>query len=108
MRVKVPLSAAGSWREDVYNHKQTIALWLLVTLLDYGLTAVALSLGAHELNPVVANLSVPAFALYKIALATAAVAWLAFCKWLWCLKWLTLLFAIVVISNIYDLIVQVH
>lgn len=108
MTVKVALAAAGSRREDVYNHKQAIALWLLINLLDYGLTVVGLSLGMHELNPWVTNLSVPAFALYKIALAAAAVAWLALWKWLRFLKWLNLLFTLVVVSNIYELIVHVH
>jgi len=104
--VKVPFTAAGTWRDDVYNHRPAIALWLLLNLLDYGLTVVALPLGAKELNPLAANLSVPALALYKISLTAIAVVWLALWRWLRFLKWLNLLFVLVVGSNIYDLIVR--
>ena len=102
--MRIPFAAAGGWRDDIYNHRHTIALWLLLNLLDYGLTVVALPLGAHELNPLVIGLSPPAFALYMLGLTTVAVAWLALCRWLWCLKWLNLGFIVLVGTNIYDLI----
>jgi len=108
MRVKVPFAAAGSRRDDVYNHKQAIALWFLFNLLDYWLTVTGLSLGARELNPLFADLSLPVFALYKIALVLATVAWLAWWKWLWCLKWVNvLIFIAVIVPNIYDIIVRI-
>lgn len=102
--MKVPFAAAGTWRDDVYNHRSAIALWLLLNALDYGLTVVALPLGAHELNPLVIGLSPPALARYKLALTTVAVAWLALCRWLRFLKWLNLGFLALVGTNIYGLI----
>ena len=106
--MKVPFAAAGSWRDDVYNHRPAIALWLLLNLLDYGLTVVALPLGGREwlLHEFISSLSVSQLALYKISLTAIAVAWLAGGRWLRFLKWLNVLFVLVVASNIYDLIVR--
>ena len=105
----IPLAAAGSWRDDIYSHRQAVAVWLLLNLLDYGLTVVALPLGAREwlLHSFISSLPVLVLALYKIALTAIAVAWLAFWKWLRFLKWLNVVFSIAVVgSNIYDLIVR--
>ena len=104
--MRVPAAATGSWRDDVCNHRYAIALWFLLNLLDYGLTVVGMSWGAHELNPLAANLSPPMLALYKSVLTVTAVAWLAVWKWMRFLKWLNILFILVVSSNIYDLIVR--
>jgi len=104
--MKVPFAATDTWRNDVYNHRYAIGIWLLLNLMDYVSTVVGLSWGAHEFNLLAANLSVPVLALYKIALTSLAVAWLAIWRWLRFLKWANLLFILVVGSNIYDLIVR--
>ena len=104
--MRVPAAATGSWRDDVYNHRYAIALWFLLNLLDYGLTVAGLSLGGHEVNPFIITSSVPLFGLQKIVLTTVALIWLALWKWMRFLKWLNILFILVVSSNIYDLIVR--
>ena len=95
--------ATTSW-DDVCNHRQAIALWFLLNVLDFVLTQAGLSQGGYELNWFLRDLSAPAFALQKFLLTMAAITWLAIWRWLWFLKWLNLAFIALASLNTYELI----
>jgi hypothetical protein len=93
------------WWHHIRQHQYAIFLWLLLNLADSILTQVGLSQGGYEeLNWFLRDLSLPAFALQKLLLTMAAVMWLAIWRWLWFVKWLNLLFVVVLCLNFYELI----
>lgn len=100
----VPAATMGSRWDDVCKHRQAVALWFLLNVLDFALTQAGLSQGGYELNWFLRDLSPSAFALQKFLLTMAATTWLATCRWLWFLKWLNLAFIVLVGLNIYQLV----
>lgn len=102
IRPKLALRGKGWWH-DIRDHRYTVLVWLLLNLLDFGLTQVGLSQGGYELNRFLRDLSPLAFALQKFFLTMAAVMVLAIWRSLRLLKWLNLLFAALACWNVYQL-----
>ena len=105
-RPRLALKDKGWWR-DICEHQAALLLWLGLNLLDFILTAVGMSLGRQEINPLIPHSSLLAFGLQKFILTILAVAWLALWKWTRFLKWLNWLFGAVVLSNVVDLLISV-
>lgn len=103
-RGMVPAAPSVSWWDDVCNHRKAVVLWFLLSLLAFVFTVIGLSLRVPELNRFAVDSSSPLFALQHFGGTIAAVAWLAFWRWLWLLKWVNWIFVALVCSDLYHLV----
>ena len=110
---KIAVKDKGWWH-DIREHRYAVLVWVVLHVLDFGLTEAAANYGinissgyfaySYELNWFLRDLSTPVFALQKFCLTAAAVMWLAIWRWLWFLKWLNLAFLVFACWNIYDFV----
>ena len=100
---KLALKGKGWWH-DIREHRYAVLVWLILNLLDFGLTQIGYTTRPdfHELGFWI-SLSLPLFAAQKFFLTIAAIMWLAIWRWLRFLKWLNLLWVALVCWDIYQL-----
>ena len=103
-RTIVPVAPSVRWQDDLYNHRKAVVVWFLLSLLAFVFTVIGLSLGAPELNRFAVDPSSPLGTLQHFGATIVAVAWLAFWRWLWLLKWVNWIFLALVCSDLYHLI----